>query len=605
MSNIEFDDENQTRTDPIDLPKIKGFRIRYVEQRFPSDSKGKPIMNNDPQLRTRVEYLLSTFSDPGTSTASLLCDRHPSSSVAYTIVAPDLTATDLTYGALRNESEHLASAFSSLGLRSGDRIATLMGKSREYLVTVMAIWRLGAIHVPLFTAFAPASIAYRLKASRAKLVVCDPMQRPKLASDGDMRGRFAWRIVTTGQADPYALAYDDLLASGHHGFTPAVTDGNTPIIEVYTSGTTGEPKGVLVPRRAIASFQIYAEYGLGIRNDDMFWNAADPGWAYGLYFGIIASFSTGVHSVLLRGGFSVEATYGVLGQFGVTNFAAAPTVLRSLRGSKVSAPPDLRLRSISSAGEPLTDDVSIWSMESLGVPVHDHYGQTEAGMLINNHHHPALRRPLRPGAMGHPMPGWHAAILDLNRDEPASLGALGRVAIRIDQSPLAWFTGYLNDSEGSGERFSKDGHWYITGDTGRVDEDGYFYFSAREDDVILMAGYRIGPAEIEAILSTHQAVRECAVIAAPDEVRGEILEAVVVLNDGFTPTEELTAQLQEWVKKGYGAHAYPRRVHYHASLPRTPSGKVQRFVLRQALYQGLAIDHSFPKIIASSPVQGN
>lgn len=531
----------------------------------------------------RVASLTARYSHADASAALLLCDQHDPERIAYRVVSPDLSCVDLSYGALRRESERLAAALFRIGLRPGDRIATLMGKSTAYLVTVMAIWRLGAVHVPLFTAFAPPAIAFRLGASHCKLVVCDPAQRAKLMPGESMPANPAWRVVTTGAGDQSTLAYGELLASGQARFPAAALGGRAPIIQIYTSGTTGTPKGVLVPLRAVASFQIYAEYGLGISTDDVFWNAADPGWAYGLYFGILATLSTGVLGILLEGGFSAEATLQILSRYGVTNFAAAPTVYRSLRMSGLQRPDNLKLRCASSAGEPLTPEVNEWAATVLGLEVHDHYGQTEAGMLINNHHHPALRRPLKLKSMGHAMPGWTAAILKPLADEIAPVEEPGRVAMDLSRSPLAWFEGYIDDPSKSAEKFSSDGRWYITGDTGWVDADEYFHFSARDDDVIIMAGYRIGPFEVESVLATHPSVGECAVIATPDEVRGEVLEAVIVLRQGCTPSAGLTAALKEWVKMRYAAHAYPRRIHYVGSLPKTPSGKVQRYILRAQL----------------------
>jgi acetyl-CoA synthetase len=541
-------------------------------------------MDHFPQTPSeRVADLLEMYGSQQACAAHLLCDRHDAAAVAYTIVAPDLRATELRYGELRAESGRLAGALSALGVQAGDRVATLMGKSRAYLVTVMAIWRLGAVHVPLFTAFAPPAIAFRAVASGCKIVCCDPAQRPKLAATEIRSANPPWTVITTGDGDDGALAYDDLLASSRSTLAAVALGGDAPIVQIYTSGTTGTPKGVLVPLRAVASFHTYAQYGLGLLRDDVFWNAADPGWAYGLYFGIIAALSIGARSMLLEGGFSAEMTSEVLCRHGVTNFAAAPTVFRALRASGMKPSGRLRLRCASSAGEPLTPDVNEWAIHALGVAVHDHYGQTEAGMLVNNHHHPALRRALKYSSMGQVMPGWRAAVLKADADEPAALGESGRLAMDLTQSPLAWFAGYEGDPARRNERFSRDGRWYITGDACSMDADGYVYFSARDDDVIIMAGYRIGPFEVESILIAHAAVSECAVVAAPDEVRGEVLEAFVVLREGYESCASLTGELQEWVKRRYAAHAYPRRVHYIDKLPRTPSGKVQRFVLRRQL----------------------
>lgn len=452
-----------------------------------------------------------------------------------------------------------------------------MGKSREYLVTLMGLWRLGAVHVPLFTAFAAQAIEFRMQASGAKLIVVDPTQLSKLAEFDSS----SLRVITTGPATGHALNFDQLLGAFQPGFPAAVLGGDAPFIQIYTSGTTGRPKGVVVPIRALASFRAYVEFGLDLRPEDIYWCAADPGWAYGLYYGVLASFSTGTMGVMVQGNFSAAMTFSVLDRFGVTNFAAAPTVYRALRSSNLLVPAALKLRCASSAGEPLTPDVNEWALASLGVAVHDHYGQTETGMLINNHHHASVKRSLKPGSMGSAMPGWKAAILCQDRDEPAPQGTVGRLALALDHSPSAWFIGYQADPEKSAEKFSRDGRWYLTGDVARMDDDGYFYFSSRDDDVIIMAGYRIGPFEVESVLATHPAVAESAVIATPDAVRGEVLEAFVVLRPGVSASKELSQELQRWVKTQYAAHAYPRTVHFVDSLPKTPSGKIQRFVLRE------------------------
>ncbi|MFI6698239.1 AMP-binding protein [Streptomyces sp. NPDC050509] len=530
----------------------------------------------------RVRELVTLYSDPGARVAHLLCDGHPADAVAYTVVEPDLSSTVLTYGRLRTESERFAAALADLGIGPGDRVATLMGKSADYLVALLATWRLGAVTVPLFTAFAPPAIALRLLASDTRIVICDAAQRPKLEPGEDIPADATWRIVVSG-GDGRAgdLRFADLLAAHGPGYPAAALGGDAPLVHIFTSGTTGRPKGVVVPTAAIAGFRVYAEYGCGVTRDDVFWNAADPGWAYGLYFGVIASLSLGVPGVLLHSGFSADLTWRVMDELRVTNFTAAPTVYRSLRASGVPVPDGLALRRASSAGEPLTPEVNAWAEEAFGIQVHDHYGQTEAGMLINNHQLPALRREVRPGSMGHPMPGWSLRVLYEDHDEVAPTGTVGRIAADLTDSPLAWFHGYEGDPARSAGKFSTDGRWYHTGDVGRVDEEGYFHFSSRDDDVIIMAGYRIGPFEVESVLVTHPAVVECAVIAAPDEVRGEVLEAFVVLQDGAEASDELAAELQQLVKKRFAAHAYPRTVHFADRLPKTPSGKIQRFVLRR------------------------
>lgn len=536
----------------------------------------------------RVAELIALYDRADFDVAKHLCDRHDPATVAYTIVADDLSSTALTYGELREESEKLADSLVRQGFKRGDRIATLMGKGRPYLVSILAIWRVGAVHVPLFTAFAPPAILLRLKASGAKLVICDGAQKQKLDFSAEKDFHPSWKVLTTGTPGEGELSFDALLSEGRPGFGSVAVGGSAPFIQIYTSGTTGNPKGVAVPAKALASFHAYGEFGFDLRPDDIFWNAADPGWAYGLYFGVLVTLCTGVPSVMLTAGFSADLTYAVLARFGVTNLTAAPTVYRSLLASG-DGRPKLSLRCASSAGEPLTPEVNEWAGEALGALVHDHFGQTEAGMLVNNHHHPALRRPLKTGSMGHVMPGWSPVILEMDRDEIAPNGTVGRLAFGLAASPFAWFEGYIDEPGKSREKFAGDGRWYLSGDTARMDEDGYIYFSARDDDIIIMAGYRIGPFEVESVLVTHPAVAEAAVIAVPDTVRGEVLEAAIVLHPGFEPSEALVKELQSWVKTKFAAHAYPRRVHFIQALPKTPSGKIQRFVVRKQLREGTLV----------------
>lgn len=553
-------------------------------------------MSEARTVQDRVLQLVETYSDKNFNAAWHLCDRHPEDAVAHTIIREDLSHTTLTYGELRKDSEKLAASFIAEGIKQGDRVATLMGKGHEYLVTILAIWRIGAVHVPLFTAFAPPAIEFRLTSCSAVLVACDASQRSKLASIAAEGGSKTWRVMTIGQAVEGDLSFDELVAASTTGTPSVAVGGDGAFIQIYTSGTTGKPKGVVVPSRALAGFHAYAQFALGLTPDDVFWNSADPGWGYGLYFGVLATLTTGTPSILLCAGFSPELTYKVLSQFHVTNFTAAPTVYRSLIGSGIT-PPQTELRCASSAGEPLTPEVNAWSKNALGVLVHDHFGQTEAGMLVNNHHHPDLKRTLKEGSMGLPMPGWHAVVLRLDTDEIAPSGEVGRLAFELSDSPFAWFSGYVEEPTKSQEKFAGDGRWYLSGDLARIDEDGYVYFRSRDDDIIIMAGYRIGPFEVESVLATHPDVAESAVIAIPDAVRGEVLEAVVVLRSGAEPSDVLAKTLQSHVKQNFAAHAYPRRIHFVATLPKTPSGKIQRFVVRQQAREGTLETLSMKEIV--------
>jgi acetyl-CoA synthetase len=531
----------------------------------------------------RVEQLLAEVSADDVRPAYLLCDRHPPGAVAFTVIDGDLSGRDLTYAGLRARSEQMAAALASLGVGAGDRVATLMGKSEDLVVTLLGIWRLGAVHVPLFTAFAPPAIAARLLPSETKVVVCDAGQRAKLDASEDIPSDAPWRVVLAG--DPSVARAGDgvlnvLLDAQDPGFPAAVRRGSDPLVHLFTSGTTGTPKAVPVPVKALAAFAIYMEYGLDVRDEDVFWNAADPGWAYGLYYGILGPLVTGHRNLLLHAGFDVELTWNVLKAYNVTNLAAAPTVYRALRADGPHPAEGLSLRVCSSAGEPLNPELIAWAEGQLGVAIRDQYGQTELGMVIVNCWHPDVQEYLKPGSMGRPMPGFSAAVLEEGDDKIASAGVMGRVALDVSASPLMWFTGYADDPDRTAERFSSDGRWYISGDAASVDAAGSFFFSSREDDVIIMAGYRIGPFEVESALVSHPDVADAAVIGVPDELRGEVVEAYVVLRQGVEPSDGLVADLKQHVKTRYAAHAYPRQIHVVKELPKTPSGKMQRFKLR-------------------------
>uniref|UniRef100_UPI003D8C5664 AMP-binding protein n=1 Tax=Gordonia sp. B7-2 TaxID=3420932 RepID=UPI003D8C5664 len=502
---------------------------------------------------------LEMYGAGDANAAHLLVDRHDPTAVAFTTIdvddAGNPLTSDITYGELADQSKRFASALAEMGVGRGDTVGVLMGKRTELVVALLAIARLGAVYIPLFTAFATPAIEMRLRAGNASVVVTEPSQASKLDGlDG----------ITTVVAGEQ---FDRLVTENAPIEESVAVGGDGALILLFTSGTTGAPKGVPVPVKALASFVTYMHYGLDVSADDVFWNAADPGWAYGLYYGVLGPLAIGRPNLLLHAGFSADLTARILTDLKVTNFAAAPTVYRTL--SKDPKIDGFALRRASSAGEPLTPDVIEWAKTALGTEVRDHYGQTEHGMFINNHWHDDVREPLIPGSMGKPMPGFAAGIVE------------GQIAIDVPASPLMWFTGYLDAPEKTAARFTEDKRWYLTGDTGRVDDEGRYFFTARDDDVIIMAGYRIGPFDVESVLITHPSVIDVAVVGRPDQLRGEVLEAFVVLADGMAGTDELETELQQLVKTEFAAHAYPRTVHFVDSLPKTPSGKIQRFILRK------------------------
>lgn len=529
------------------------------------------------EVESLVLSWLAEYDTPTADAAHILCDRHDPEAAAFTIVETDMSARTLTYGELADSSRRLATVLAEeYGVTRGDRVPILLGKGVDLIVALLAVWRLGAVHVPLFTAFATGAIEMRVSGSGARLVITQEDQRSKLEPIPGIT------IVQTGAELDAAVAAASPLAGN------VAVGGGAALVRIFTSGTTGKPKGVDVPVKALAAFRSYIEISLGVTADDVFWNAADPGWAYGLYYALMGPMASGRTSLQFRGGFTPASTLEVIREHGVTNFAGAPTMYRAINKSGLDI--DVTLRRASSAGEPLTPDVVAWAQDALGTEVRDDYGQTELGMVICNHWHPAVARPVKPASMGVPAPGITAGEYE------------GQIAIDVPASPMFWFGGYHDAPEKTAERFTEDGRWYLTGDTGRVDEDGHLFFTARDDDVILAAGYRIGPFDVESVLVTHPAVAEVAVVGRPDPegIRGELVEAFVVLStdagaeagagsgddagsDAGSGTDlaALEKELQTKVREEYSRHAYPRTVHFVAELPKTPSGKIQRFLLRR------------------------
>jgi len=540
-------------------------------------------------VQTQVQEWLRDYSGTEISVANFLCDRHAGIADRTALFYEDASGKDarFTFAELRDLSARFAGVLQDIGVSKGDRIATLLPKTPELLITTLALWRLGAIHVPLFTAFGPQAIAYRVVNSGARIVVTDATNRPKLeGSNESSLSEALSQIVTVEGTGSAAERPDDIhfwaaLQASSPGGNPVPVTSDDLFILLYTSGTTGQPKGVEVPVRALASFAAYMRLALDLRPEDVFWNIADPGWAYGLYYGLVGPLLLGHATLFFNAHFDPDATYRILQKYGVTNFAAAPTVYRALRAAtpRPEVRDHLQLRVASSAGEPLNPDVISWAVKQLGVPIYDQYGQTELGMVVNNHHLPVLDRPLRPGSMGHPMPGYRVVIVDEAGNELGP-GQEGQIAVDTQHSPLMWFRRYYQAPEWTEQRFTGGGRYYLTADAASCDADGYFFFSGRADDVITSSGYRIGPFEVESALMQHPAVAEAAVVGKPDPLRGEAVKAYVVLKAGYVASTELADELSRFVKANLAAHAYPREIEFVGELPKTPSGKVQRFLLR-------------------------
>lgn len=503
------------------------------------------------------------------------CDRHAlPGRIALFWEGRDGSSASYTFCELQEQAARFANFLQAQGVRPGDCVAGMLPRNVELLITILGTWRLGAVYQPLFTAFGPKAIEHRLQGSAAKVVVTDAANRGKL---DEVEGTPL--LVTVAGAKGQGIQRGDCsfwaeLERHSAEFEPVLRSAEDPFLMMFTSGTTGLAKPVSVPLKAILAFVGYMREAVDLRPEDAFWNLADPGWAYGLYYAVTGPLAMGHPTTFYEGSFTVESTCRIIRKYAISNLAGSPTAFRMLLAAKPQVEPLLRgrLRAVSSAGEPLSPEVIRWFADGLDTCIHDHYGQTELGMVLCNHH--ALAHPVRIGAAGFAIPGHRVVVLDeQNRELPP--GQPGILALDRPGSPLFWFPGYQGM-----ETRAFVGDYYLSGDTVELNEDGSISFVGRSDDVITTSGYRVGPFDVESALIEHPAVIEAAVIGKPDPERTELVKAFVVLQPQFRADAALAEELKLHVRKRLSAHAYPREVEFVDELPKTPSGKIQRFLLR-------------------------
>ncbi|MDM1246670.1 AMP-binding protein [Acinetobacter sp. R933-2] len=501
------------------------------------------------------------------------CERYVGSDkVALIWQAKDGRSEQWTFEQLAEASGKLANYFKHVGIQTGDCIAGLLPRTPELLITILATWRIGAIYQPLFTAFESKAIEHRLDTANTQLVVTNSEQRSKL-------NHIEVAQILTVYTDQHEKKIDpdfwQEVDKQHAAFEAVQLGFDDDFLMMFTSGTTGLAKSVPVPLKAVLAFKEYMLHAVGLTEEDSFWNLADPGWAYGLYYGITGPLALG-HSIMMdERAFSVDNALEIIKKYKVSNLTGSPTAFRMFFGfkEKFDASIQAHLRVVSSAGEPLTPEVIHWFKQDLKVNIFDQYGQTELGMVIGNHH--ALQHPVKIGSAGFANPGHRFAVLNQKHEE-VERGEIGTLAIDFSQSPLTWFKGY-----GGNNRKSFVGHYYLTGDTVKLNELGGIDFVGRADDVITTSGYRVGPFDVESTLLECVEVLESAVIGKPDIERTEIVKAFVVLKPQVAASAALANQLQDYVRSRLSKHSYPREIEFVEHLPKTSSGKIQRNLLKQ------------------------
>lgn len=483
---------------------------------------------------------------------------------------------NFSFWRLKKLSDKLANGFRACGIQRGDRVGILLPQSVETALAHIAVYKTGAIAIPLFTLFGTEALEYRLLNSEAKAIVTDETNLPKIQ---EIRDRLPLQaVITTNAKGPdYVEDFWRLIEKGSSSFDPVKTKADDPALIIYTSGTTGPPKGALHAHRVVLGHLPGVEFPHNFfpLDDDLFWTPADWAWIGGLIDVLFPSWHHGIPVVAHRARkFDPDEAFALLARHGIRNAFIPPTALKLMR--EVKDPRiryDYQMRSIGSGGEPLGEELLAWGREVMGLSINEFYGQTECNLVVGNCSEVMENIP---GSMGRPIPGHVVEVLD-ESGMPAPHGTLGEIAIQRPDPVM--FLEYWRNPEATKEKFIGD--WMVTGDLGKKDENGYIWFVGRKDDVITSAGYRIGPAEVEDCLMRHPDVVMAAAIGIPDKIRTEVVKAFIVLRPEATPTSELETRIKDFVKTRLAAHEYPREIEFVRDLPMTATGKIMRKELKK------------------------
>jgi len=528
---------------------------------------------------------LDGFDGGGINIAHEVLDRHVKTplkdKVALFWEGKKGESEEYTFNDLWRLTNRFADALGNLGVKKGDRIFTYMDRIPEQYICLLGALKLGGTIGPLFSAFGPDALKDRLGDCEAKVLITSP----KLAETDyeviDDLPALEILIIVNKRNEPHEfkqkeVSYESMIEEGSEAFDIVRTDKEDNAIIHYTSGTTGKPKGVVHVHEAVLGHYATAKYVLDLHSDDIYWCTADPGWVTGTSYGIFGPWSNGISQVVYEGGFGAGLWYKVIEKYKVTVWYTAPTAIRMLMkaGEAPAKKHDLTsLRYLCSVGEPLNPEAIIWGDKVFGLPFHDNWWQTETG-CIQIANYPV--QDIRPGSMGRPFMGVTSAILDDDCEKELPPGKEGNLALKAGWPSM--FRTYWNKKELYDSRFK--GEWYITGDRATMDDDGYFWFVGRADDVINTAGHLVGPFEVESALLEHPAVAEAGVIGIPDPLVMEAVKAFISLKEGYEPSDDLMKDIKRFARKKLHALACPRKMEFIPSLPKTKSGKIMRRLLK-------------------------
>ncbi|MCX7833355.1 MAG: acetate--CoA ligase [Ignavibacteria bacterium] len=486
-----------------------------------------------------------------------------------------------TYNDLRVLTNTIANYLKNLGVQPGERVCLFMDKIPELYFGFLGVLKMGAIVQPLFSAFGSESLLTRLEDAQTSAIITQKKHLPKVRNILDKLPYMKYIIVVDDDgAKPlkdkeYAFHMEREERIENFDIYPSTAE--TPSVLHYTSGTTGKPKGAQHVHYSLISQYITAKYVLDLQDDDIYWCTADPGWVTGTSYGIIGPWSNGVTQCVTEAGFTAENWYRFIEKHRITVWYSAPTAIRALmrEGNEIVKKFDLSsLRHLASVGEPLNAEAVLWSQEVFGKMFHDTFWQTETGAIVISNY-PGMK--IKPGSMGKPFPGIEATVVDLKTFLPLEQkGVVGMIALKPGWPSM--FRTYWNNEATYQAKF-KNG-WYLCGDRASIDEDGYFWFVGRDDDVINTGGHLVGPFEIESALIEHPAVAESAAVGKPDPVNMEVVKAFITLKKGYEPSKDLELNIMNFIRKKLSPLAMPQEIEFVDSLPKTRSGKIMRRVLR-------------------------
>ncbi|HZJ52452.1 MAG TPA: acyl-CoA synthetase [Actinomycetota bacterium] len=486
----------------------------------------------------------------------------------------------VTFGDMKALSNRIANVLADVGVERGDRVAVMLPSVPETAAAFIAAFKLGAVLLSLSQLYGDDGIAHRLSDSEAKVLITDGKNRGRLEGMGD-RVSSLERVVVLNAGDSLAegdLDLDEAMAAASDEFTPVDTAAEDPAQLYYSSGTTGQAKGILHAHRYLLGHNEY-EFCHDVRDDEVFHSTGEWAWIAGIVPGLLGPWRYGVPVAVFErkgGAYDPAQTFYLLEKYKVGNLFTTPTALRAMTQAKdPGSQYDINLRIACSAGEPLNPEVIRWFQGQFGIPVLDYYGLTESYPLCGNF--PTV--DIRHGSMGKPLPGWEIKLLEVGSEQEVARGEAGEICLVARSNPH-YPLGYWNRPEDTEEVFG--GHYFRTKDVGKMDEDGYVWYEGRADDVIISAGYRIGPFEVESAILELPEVVEAAAVASPDEQRGHIVKAFVRLAPEVEGSDELVDKIKKHVRKAYAAYAYPREVEFVDDLPKTLTGKIRRIDLRNA-----------------------